>query len=116
MAKIQVLPEVGGWRAVVDTFESVHIAGMDRYVERFVILNEIQKRIPDRLSTRVFTLGVLTEPERLKSTGMGSYEAIGRTMAKDCRDETTIIWEHELFRHNASEIRRLREQVRPILY
>jgi hypothetical protein len=36
--RIQVLPEVGGWRAVLDTFESDHVAGMDRYTERYMVL------------------------------------------------------------------------------
>jgi hypothetical protein len=37
-------------------------------------------------------------------------------MAQDCRDETGTIWGHELLRHNAGELARLRDHVRPILF
>jgi hypothetical protein len=37
-------------------------------------------------------------------------------MARDCREETEETWGHELLRHNAGELARLREQVRPILF
>jgi hypothetical protein len=71
--------------------------------------------IPENLKDRVFVLGVWTEPEALKPD-LGSYEKIGLAMAEDCREETTAIWGHELLRHNASEMERLRQKVRPILF
>jgi hypothetical protein len=37
-------------------------------------------------------------------------------MAQDCREETDKIWGHALLKHNAAELARLREQVRPILF
>ena len=46
----------------------------------------------------------------------GDYDTIGSALAKDCRDETDTIWNHNLLRHNASELDRLREHVRPILF
>ncbi len=36
--------------------------------------------------------------------------------AQDCREDTDTIWGHDLLRHNASELARLRHQVRPILF
>lgn len=59
-------------------------------------------------------LGVSTQPEALKSAKLGSYETVG--MAKDCREETKATWGHELLRHNAGGIDRLRQHVRPILF
>src|SRR5216684_4359109 len=76
----------------------------------------MQHRIPERLSDRVFILGALTEPENLKSAGLGSYKTIGKAISKDCREETDTLWGHDLLRPNASEISRLREHVRPILF
>lgn len=125
--KIQVLPEVGGWRVVLDTFESDHVAEMDRFTERYMVLlidfdgeegrvNDAKRRIPERLSDRVFILGAWTKPEKLKSAGLGSYETIGKAIAKDCREDTDTTWGHHLLRHNASEIDRLRRQVRAILF
>jgi len=125
LTKIQVLPEAGGWGAVLDTFESDHVAGMDRYAERYMILvmdfdrdegraEHTKGRIPERLRERVFVLGALTEPEALRRS-LGSYEMIGKALASDCREETGSTWGHDLLRHNATEIARLRKRIRPIL-
>jgi hypothetical protein len=124
--KIQVLPEAGGWKKVLEYFESDQISGLERYPLRFMVLlidcdgredrlDQAKTTIPHNLTDRVFVLGVWSEPERLKPI-LGSYEAIGRAMAKDCREGTDTIWSHALLRHNASEINRLREHVRPMLF
>ena len=57
-----------------------------------------------------------SEPGELKKADLGSYENIGRAMAQNCREETDTTWGHDLLRHNAIEIGRLRERVRPILF
>lgn len=124
--KIQVLEPAGGWNEVLDRFKSDHVNAMDRYDKRFTVLlidfdgqagrlNNAQAIIPDRLKDRVFILGTWSEPEALRQD-LGSYEAIGLAMAKDCREETDTIWGHKLLLHNASELNRLRECVRPILF
>ena len=125
--RIQVLRAAGDWRKVLDSFGSDHVREMDRYPNRFMVLlidfdgqeNRLayaKRVIPERLTERVFILGVLTEPEDLKRAGLGSYETIGQDLAKGCREETDGIWGHDLLRHNAGEVDRLRERVRPILF
>jgi hypothetical protein len=47
---------------------------------------------------------------------MPTAETIGLKMAQACREETDGIWGHNLLRHNASELDRLRKHVRPILF
>ena len=79
-------------------------------------LGEAKAKIPEHLTDRVFILGALTSPEALKQADLGSYEVIGSDMAKDCREGTDNIWGHQLLQHNASELDRLRERVRPILF
>jgi len=79
-------------------------------------LQEVKSQIPGHLTDRVFVLGTSSEPEALKTAGLGTYETIGKAMAEDCRQETSTIWGHELLRHNAGELARLRHQVRPILF
>ena len=79
-------------------------------------LNLAKTFIPDHLIDRVFVLGVLTEPEKLKTDLGRPYEAIGMAMAQDCREETDTTWGHALLRHNTVEISRLRDRVRPILF
>jgi hypothetical protein len=38
LTRIQVLEEVGGWREVLDHFDSDHKADMNRYANRFMVL------------------------------------------------------------------------------
>jgi hypothetical protein len=122
---IQVLPEVGGWNEVLERFLSDHVAEMERFRGRFMVLlidfdrkterlDYAKGKIPEQLKERVFVLGAWTEPEDLKD--LGSYETTGKAMATDCREGTDTAWGHDLLRHNAGEIARLREHVRPILF
>ena len=125
--QIQVLPAAGGWSQVVERFKSQYVRKMDRNSLMSLILvidldgreerlKRVKAEIPQHLTERVFVLGALTKPEALRHAGLGSYEEIGLAMAKDCREGTDTIWGHELLRHNASEIERLRQHVRPILF
>lgn len=124
---IRVLEEVDGWREVVNRFLLDHLAGMRRYPGRSLILlldfdgdagrlDWVKARIPEDLVERVYVLGALREPEDLKRAGLGSYETIGLALAEDCREETDRTWAHPDLRHNAGELQRLRERVRPILF
>ena len=127
MRRMQVLPVAGGWNDVLESFLAEHVREMDLNTTRFMVLlidfdsNEgrfeaAKNRIPERLQSRVFILGVWSEPEDLRKAGLGLYEAIGSAMAQDCREETDAIWGHNLLVHNAGELARLRGQVRPILF
>ena len=125
--KFRVLDEAGGWLKVLELFVSDHIAEMDRFRNRFMILlidfdgreerlQLAKARIPERLTERVFVLGALKEPQDLKKAWLGDYEEIGLAMAQDCREGANTTWGHPLLRHNASELDRLRVHVRPILF
>ena len=125
--RIRVLPEAGGWTKVLECFQLNHIAALDRFPERFMVLlidfdgrqerlTQARAVIPEHLTERVFILGVLSKPEALKQANLGSYEDIGLAMAKDCREKTDETWGHHLLRHNAGELDRLRERVRTILF
>ena len=126
-SRIQVLEEVGGWNEVLEHFLSEHVAEMERYPERSMVLlidfdgdptrlQYAKNRIPGHLTDRVYVLGALVEPEGLRNAALGSYETIGLAMARDCREGTDTTWGHDLLRHNAGELDRLRERVRPILF
>lgn len=125
--RMQILEEVGGWREVLNRFTEDHVAEMNRYASRFMVLlidfdgredrpNEVRAAIPSHLRERVFVLGAWNEPEDLRINLGCSYEEIGSAMAKDCRDNTDKTWAHHLLRHNFNELERLREFVRPILF
>jgi hypothetical protein len=125
--QMQVLPVAGGWNEVLNLFESEHAVEMDHYPHRFMVLlidfdgiedrlENARVRIPVHLTDRVFILGALSDPEALRRATLRSYETIGKAMAEDCREGTDTIWGHDLLRHNAIEIDRLRQRVRPILF
>lgn len=122
LRKIQVLPEAGGWREVLTHFSRDHVAGMDRYPHRCVVLlldfdesetrlDEIKQIVPKHLQERVFVFGAWSEPERLKAAGLVSYEQIGSKIAEDCRTASDEIWSHKLLTHNKSELNRFRQRV-----
>ena len=125
--RIQVLEPAGGWMRVMECFKSDHVRAMETCPLRSMVLlidfdgkkdrmNLAKEVIPSHLTERVFVLGVLTEPEDLRKASLGSYETIGRAMAKDCREETDTTWGHDLLQHSAGEIGRLRDSVRPFLF
>jgi hypothetical protein len=130
---VLVLPEddanrqiANGFHRQVDMTRQRQMREMDRYLKRLIVLlidfdgkedrlESAKADIPQHLADRVFVLGSLSKPEALKAD-LGPYESIGSEMAKDCREETDGTWEHRLLRHNKSELNRLRERVRPILF
>lgn len=124
---IQVLDVAGGWTKVRDEFETVHVKEMEKYKNRNVVLlidfdedaerlEHFKSFIPQHLSDRVFIVGVWTEPEDLRKAGLGSFEDVGSELARECRDDSRTLWSHELLRHNAAELARMTEKLRPILF
>ena len=110
---IKVLPVAGGWINALESFKADHVDAMNKYPSRFMVvlididgrddrLKQAKTAIPGHLIDRVFILGVWTEPEDLKAE-FGTYE------------ETDSTWAHPLLQHNAGEIERARDHVRPIL-
>ncbi len=121
-SQIQILPEAGGWVRVRDSFASDHVNGMNRYPHRHMILlidfdndesrlQNVKKAIPIDMTGRVFVLGTISHPEKLRNAGLGAYESIGKALAAECRDGVRTIWTHELLRHNADELDRLQASV-----
>lgn len=124
--QLQILPEVGGWRIVIETFKLEHIPALRSCSERRIALlidfdedssrrETLNRDIPAELKNRVFLLGTKSEPEKLRSAGLGSYESIGRRMAQECREGTHSLWQHELLEGNLSEVNRLRKSIRSFL-
>ncbi len=121
--QLKVLRPASGWHKVLELFGSVHIAEMNRYPKRSMILlidfdksdgrrAQVKAVVPPQLSDRVFILGVRSEPEELPH----SFEETGRLLAEDCRSETSTTWNTPLLKHNVAEVERMREIVHPILF
>jgi hypothetical protein len=121
-----ILEEAGGWNEAVERFCNVYAAEMDKVPARLMVLvidldhhldriQQVKNRIPEHLRDRVFVLGALDEPESLRED-LGSYEKIGLAIARDCSEGTDSVWTHRHLRHNASEVARLRDQIRVFLF
>jgi hypothetical protein len=127
LQRIQVLPLANGWMKVLKSFELDHVQKLRSYSNRFLVLlidfdgkhperlDYCKSRVPDDLKPKVFVLGALGKPENLRAD-LGSYETIGRALALDCLESTNKTWNHKFLTHNANELDRLRESVRPILF
>ena len=73
---------------------------------------------PD-VSNRIYLLGCLYEPERLKAAlNHGkSFEQIGRELSDDCAPlPAQNLWQHVHLQHNVTELNRLVAQVKPFLF
>jgi hypothetical protein len=125
--QMQVLNEAGGWMVALELFQAEHIHYLQKYPTRFMVLlidfdakegrwGYAQTYIPEHLKDRVFVIGSQKEPEDLKRAKLGSLEKIGAELAEDCRGGTDTTWGHEMLKHNADELARLRELIRPILF
>ncbi|WP_225977479.1 hypothetical protein [Nostoc sp. CENA543] len=124
---IQVLTPAGGWQRVLEILASVHIAEMRKFPKRMMILlvdfdnqpqerlSYIQSQIPEDLIERVFVIGVLSEPEKLKRDAKKDFEGIGEALALDCSQNTNHFWDHHLLRHNKNELERMILSVKPFL-
>ncbi len=76
----------------------------------------VSTKIPSDLRDRVFVLGVLSEPEKLKSSLKKGFEEIGEALATDCSNNTDKLWNHDLLKHNRDELERMIIHVKPFLF
>jgi hypothetical protein len=84
---------------VVDNFKNNHVCEMRRFPKRMIVLlidfdenyeyrfSYAKERIPKDLEKRVFVLGVLSEPEKLRTDIKKNFENIGESLAQDCSDK-----------------------------
>ncbi|WP_009631376.1 hypothetical protein [Synechocystis sp. PCC 7509] len=76
----------------------------------------VQNHIPSDLKDRVFVIGVLSEPEKLRSNINKSFEEIGDTLAQDCPENQNELWGHELLKHNKAELARIVPSLKQFLF
>ena len=124
---IDVLPSAGGWSRVRDEFAATHVVEMRKYPRRHMILmvdfdeqgnrlNAVQEVIPVDLADRVFVVGVWSQPEALCVATGWSLEELGSKLAMECCDGSRAVWNHDLLRHNAPEVARMTNLLRPFLF
>jgi len=126
-------PSRGGWK-VTNQFIELEVEELRRYPKRRIVLvidfdqrpkkwDSFMKRIPADVADRVYVIGTLDEPENLRSSlvkqgaiAPNTFEKIGDLIASDCREGTEQIWGHPHLVHNASEVQRMRADLRNILF
>jgi len=124
---VKVLPLPGGWKKTVEEFTKEYAPEMRQLRHRMMVLlidfddNEnrlsyVESHIPDDLKARVFVLGVVSEPENLRTDIKKTFEEIGEALAKDCSDNTNELWGHTLLKHNKGELDRMASSVKPFLF
>ena len=124
---VQILSVAGGWLKVVELFKTEYISKMREYKERRIVLlidfdeqndrlEHIQSLIPTEIKNRVFILGVFSEPEALKRKVEMNFEEIGVALADNCKDQTDVLWSHELLIHNQEELLRVSQSCRDFLF
>ena len=126
-SKFQVLPIANGWSKLKDKFGSNHVESMRSYKDRHMVLlvdfdqqqdrrEVLLREVPEDIRKRVFVVGSWSDPEGLRRAGLGTFEEIGRRLANECREGSDAVWGHDLLKHNDSEVIRMRDVLRPILF
>ena len=117
----------GGWLKVLSKFTDEYVPIMRKYSKSLVVLlvdfdqqvnrlESLAHLIPKDLTEKVFVLGALSDPEKLKRALKMSLEEIGKSLAKDCEEKTYETWGHDLLKHNHSELLKMMKSVRPFLF
>lgn len=124
---IQVLPSAGGWTHVRERFVNNYILTLNNNRDAHVVLlidfdhhagrrNDVRESIPEALRDRVFVIGAWSEPQAMRPDKLGGFEAIGMSLAEDCRSGSNSTWNHEQLMHNAEELQRMTPILKPILF
>ena len=124
---VKVLPLPGGWKKTVEEFTKEYAPEMRQLRHRMMVLlidfddNEnrlsyVESHIPDDLKARVFVLGVVSEPENLRTDIKKTFEEIGEALAQDCSENTNELSGHSLLKHNKGELDRMASSVKPFLF
>jgi len=121
-------PAKDGWlKTIEEKFVKDQIPVMYQYPRQMTLLlidfdeqprrlEYIQKQIPEDLNSRVFILGVWSEPEQLKKNLGQSFEKIGESLAQACINDSNELWQHDLLKHNLNEVSRMKPLINPLLF
>ena len=126
--QMQVLNAERGWSHVLETFKSDHIAQLRKYQHRHLLLLidfdddhparlvHFQNAIPPDVGDRVYVLGALTEAETLKREAGKKFGPLGQALAQGCYEDDYSLWQLGQLQHNANELQRLKNNVKPFLF
>lgn len=125
---IKIEKPARGWNKAVEKLLSDNfINKLKQYNQRIVVLiidcdgdkdrlANVMAQIPMELRNRIFVLGVLTEPEKLRRDTRRGFDEIGEALAQECSNNNYELWEHPLLQHNEEERQRLRTTIHSFLF
>lgn len=117
-----------GWSKVLSRFEKELVPWLNQNFTGFVLLlfdfddkpevrlNMVRELVPKELADRVFVLGVLSEPEKLRNKVGMPLEKIGLSLAQECTEGKSRLWGDDLLKHNEPELKRMLSIVKPFLF
>lgn len=123
----QTMPPADGCRKVIDKYEKDYKSRLEKFPRCYVILlvdfdeqierlAELSKAIED-FRERTFYLGIWSEPEQLKTALRHiSYGELGSRLAKECLSGNYELWNHELLKHNSTELERMANILKPVFF
>ena len=97
-------------------YKSSHVALIVDFDGKRERGSEIKQLVGEGVRDRVFVIGVLTEPEKLRNATGIKFEQLGRQIAEGCKDSSIDFWQHDLLVHNIEEIRLLSGAIRDIFF
>ena len=124
---IQILRPAGGWKKALDWLSDEYYRVLDEKANsRVLVLIDCDQdvyriagaldSVPEHLKDRVFILGAMSEPEKLKQELNLTFEKIGEEIANACFDDGVTVWNHDQLKHNASEVERLRSNLFSVVF
>ena len=131
--RIAVLPEARGWENVMAALQDrAFINGLIAYPKRHLLLSidfdgKVEARLtgyadavaalPAAIRDRIYLLGSLETPERIRAACGLQFEDIGKRLASECPPPPAgSLWSHAHMQQNAPELSRLVAQVQPFLF
>ena len=125
--RVDILKPAGGWHKALDALKDVHAKEMRIRTKRYMVLlidfdndpsrrEDAEKLVPDDLRDRVFLIGSLKEPRDLSNQLNLSRRRIGAKLAQECAENSEETWNHDLLKHNANELARMRKSIRKIVF
>jgi hypothetical protein len=107
---LQITPVAGGWSKVCDKINEVYVPKLrsSRYAHVVGLIDsdnktdriaELKSSFPSDVVDRIFLLGCLSEPERLRTESGLNLERIGKALATECADENYELWHSSQLQH-----------------
>ncbi len=122
--RITVEPVACGWIKALEQFRINHLMGMAKYENRHVMIlidfdgreNRLEKAkeyIPENMRSRVYVMGCLSEPEKIRAATRMSKSQLGEAIAEACLRGNEDLWKTDILAHNRAELERMKSSICP---